>query len=293
MIMVTLTFLKDSNILPIYFNIFLHIFVGLIAFASDVLVFKFYDTLPDYKKSVLTYSVRLMVVASGIAVVWYNLAAIILQFSYDISPLVADYPNMFCTLLRAETVCEVIVVAIIMIQLCKACIVFNSLLFLSMDHERVFKFILVFVQMIFITHNSLALTFTGTLCPMPKLSRVLKHITIEVPEEKKKTAPPLFFVYFLVAFLATIILKLVKKIKNRKHRISPATVPQHFHTFYGIPKKLKKNTIQPTNQSGKAVTDERSEPRQCLSKNERNDSETANNDQAFSSVKISGIVIFN
>ena len=286
--MVTLIFSKDSNILPIYFNIFLYIFVGLIAFVSDVLIFKFYDTLPDYKKSVLTYSVRLMVVASGIAVVWYNKAAIILQFSYYISP----YPNMCCTLLRAETVCEVLIVAIIMIQLCKACIVFNSLLFLSMDHERVFKFILVFVQMIFITHNSLALTFTGTLCPMPKLSRVLKHITIEVPEEKKKTAPPLFFVYFLVAFLATIILKLVKKIKNRKHRISPATVPQHFHTFYGIPKKVKKNTIQPTNQSGKAVTDERSEPRQCLSNNERNDTETANNDQAFSSVKISGIVIF-
>ena len=286
--MVTLTIIKDCNVMPKYVNIFLHILVGFTAFVSDVLVFKFYGTLPDYKKSVLTYSVRLLVVASGIAVVWYNLAAISLQCIYYISPLVAEYPNMCCTLLRAETVGEVIVVTTIMIQLCKACIVFNSLFFLSMDHEKVFKFMLVTSLVIFVTHNSLALIFAGTTCPAPKLSRILKLNKIEVPDEMKKAAPPLFFVYLIVAFLATIILKIVKKIKNRKERSKPY---KNLATMYGIPKRL--NRIQPTNIPTISITNERGVPSQFVSNAVRNDSEYAADGQSFSSPQNSGAVLFS
>ncbi len=290
--MVFLTIIKDSNILPGYVNVFLHTIVGIVALSSDVLVFKFYGSLPDFKTSVLTYTVRLLVVASGIAVVWYNLAAIILEFSYYISPWVAEYPNMFCTLLRAETVCEVQVVAVIMIQLCKACIVFNSLYFLSMNHERVFKFILVIVLVIFITHNSLALFFAGTLCPPPKLSRILRLNKIQVPEEMKKTAPPLFFIYFLSSFLATIILKVVKKIKNRNQRINPV-VPQNRSPFSRRTKNLEKNSIYPTNMNITANNDERNEPSRFVSNFDKHDPETADNDSAVTSAQISGKEFFN
>ena len=292
LIMVTLTIVKDSNMLPGYLNVILHIVVGFIALASDVLVFKFYGSLPDFKKSVLTYTVRLLVVASGIAVVWYNLAAIILEFSFFISPWVAEYPNTCCTLLRVETVSEVMLVAIIMIQLCKACIVFNSLFFLSMDHERVFKFILVIVLVIFMTHNSLALFFAGTLCPLPKLSIILRLNKIQVQEEMKKTAPPLIFIYFNVTFLATIILKFVKRIKNKNQRINPV-VPQNFPTISGMPKNLKKNSIHPTNMNIPANSDERNQPSQFVSNVERNDPETAANDQPITSAQISGKVLLD
>ena len=292
LIMVTLTMVKESNMLPGYLNVILHIVVGFIALASDVLVFKFYGSLPDFKKSVLTYMVRLLVVASGIAVVWYNLAAIILEFSFYISPWVAEYPNTCCTLLRAETVCEVMLVAIIMIQLCKACIVFNSLFFLSMDHERVFKFSLVVVLVIFMTHNSLALFFAGTLCPLPKLSRILRLNKIKVPEEMKKTAPPLIFIYFIITFLATIILKFVKRIKNKNQRINPV-VPQNFPTISGMLENLKKNSIYPTNMNIPANSDERNQPSQFVSNVERNDPETAANDQPITSAQISGKVLLD
>ena len=283
-IMVTLAIIKDCNILPKYLNIFLHFLVGTVAFASDVLVYKFYGHLPDFKKSVLTYTVRLMVVASGIAVVWYNLAAIILQFSSYLSKWVAEYPNMFCTLLRAETVCEVIIVATIMIQLCKACIVFNSMYFLSMDHERVFKVILILVLIIFVTHNSLALILAGTLCPAPKLSRILNLNRIEVDEEMKKAAPPLFFVYLFVAFLATMILKLVKKFRNRKERKYPI-VPKNLTTVSGIPRN---NTIHPLNTNPTARAAERSGQSQSGSNAER---ETAATEQNISTTQNTGDIL--
>ena len=134
LIMTLIAIAKDCNILPTYLNIPLHLIICFLSLCSDIIVYCYYGSLPDCKKSLLTYIVRLMSVVSGVTVVWFNMSAIAVEFPAYTGQLLVAYPNTICSLLRSETFSEVIVLCIGLVQLCKAFIVSNSFYFLNMNH---------------------------------------------------------------------------------------------------------------------------------------------------------------
>ena len=203
--MLVVTMIKDCRLLPIYLNIPLHIIVCSVAFISDILLYKYFGSLPDFKKSILTYTVRMMAFTSCISVLWFNIAAVTLEFSGYFNEWIWEYPNLFCSLSRAETMSEVIMTAVIMVQLCKACIVFNSLSFLNMDHEKVFRFMACTALAIFIIQNSLEVFFIRTLCPATKMKKTFKSPWYQSTSRSCKRSSTYFLHIFLNNFSVYII----------------------------------------------------------------------------------------
>ena len=298
--MLVVTMIKDCRLLPIYLNIPLHIIVCSVAFISDILLYKYFGSLPDFKKSILTYTVRMMAFTSCISVLWFNIAAVTLEFSGYFNEWIWEYPNLFCSLSRAETMSEVIMTAVIMVQLCKACIVFNSLSFLNMDHEKVFRFMACTALAIFIIQNSLEVFFIGTLCPATKMKKLSKVHGIKVPAEAVKEAPPIFYIYFLITFLSTLLLKLVKKIKNRNKNVNPVKRPDQTNNFpsavppprqdYNVfiikqeTRKIKLDKVDPYPSSSHVTLDLESETDASLHVNEINET---NNESVLDASKLS------
>ena len=234
--------LKDCSILPIYLNIPLHFMVCLLAILADLAVFLYYGSLPDSKKNVLTYIVRFMSLVSGITVLWYNLSAVTLQFSHLLSQWIIEYPNLTCSLLRSETLSELIVLNFALIQFFKTWIVFNSLSFVNMNHEKVFRFVLATAVSVFIIHNTSVAWYAATLCPKTKVERMLNVHNLGVPKTEIKKAPPVFILHLLVTFIATALLKGLKYRNKRKERIvyperrkflesDPNLLPKHSHNY--------------------------------------------------------------
>ena len=220
LIITLIAFAKDCNILPTYLNIFLHLLICFISVCSDIIVYCYYGSLPDCKKSLLTYIVRLMSVVSGVTVLWFNMSAIAVEFPAYTGQLLLAYPNLFCSLLRSETFSEVIIFSVALVQLCKAFIVSKTFFFLNMNHERVFKYILAGVVAIFVIQNGSALIFTKTLCTDTKIKRLLQVQKIDLPKEVINQAPPLFLVHVLFAVISTLLLKFIKW-KKLTNRVSP------------------------------------------------------------------------
>ena len=216
LIVTLIAFAKDCNILPTYLNILLHMIICFVSMCSDIIVYCYYGSLPGCKKNLLTYIVRLMSVVSGVTVVWFNMSAIAVEFPAYTGQLLLAYPNIICSILRSETFSELIILSITLVQLCKAFIVSQTLYFLNMNHERVFKYILTGVIALFVTQNGSALIFTETLCTETKIKRLLQVQKIDLPQHVINIAPPWFLVHVLFAFISTLLFKFLKWKKLKK-----------------------------------------------------------------------------
>ncbi len=226
--------IKDFHLLPVYINIPLHQFICTISLIADIIVYFYYLRLPDSKKNVLTHVFRLLAVVSGITVVWYNLSQSLLEITEVTKPWLETYPNLACSMLRSEVIGEMIFVSFTLIQLCKAAIAFNALLFLNLNHERLFKIILSGVIILFLGENCFNIAYAGTLCTETKLKRLANVSETEIPKDMIKHAPSLYILHVLLTFISTVIFKVIVYIKKReRNRIAPMTnialIPNNQH----------------------------------------------------------------
>ena len=216
--------IKDFHLLPVYINIPLHQFICTISLIADIIVYFYYLRLPDSKKNVLTHVFRLLAVVSGITVVWYNLSQSLLEITEVTKPWLEAYPNLACSMLRSEVIGEMIFVSFTLIQLCKAAIAFNALLFLNLNHERLFKIILSGVIILFLGENCFNIAYAGTLCTETKLKRLANVSETEIPKDMIKHAPSIYILHVLLTFISTVIFKVIVYIKKReRNRIAPMT----------------------------------------------------------------------
>ena len=215
--------IKDFHLLPVYINIPLHQIICTLSLIADIIVYCYYLRMPDSKKNVLTYVFRLLSVVSGITIVWYNVSQTMIELTVVTKPWLEKYPNLACSMLRSEVMGEMIFVGFTLIQFCKAGLAYNALLFLNLDHERLFKFILSGVIILFLSENIFNITYAGTLCTETKLQRLAKVSQTVIPKDMIKHAPSLYIVHAFVTLIATVIFKIVKIKKMEKNRIVPIT----------------------------------------------------------------------
>ena len=219
LLLTSIALLKDFFILPAYINVALHLISCLAALASDKAVYSYYASIPDGKQNVQTYILKLLSLWSSVTVVAFNGSAIALEFSDHLEPVFIAYPNLVCSVLRSgETLAEMLIVLSTIIETFKAFIVYNSLTFMDLNHEKIYKIFLCLTISLFVSQNAFLMIYVGTVCPKTKLKRLSKVHGIKVSDEiQNKHAPPIFLFYIMMLILSSVFLRIMKYKKRRQH----------------------------------------------------------------------------
>ena len=215
-IIVTVAVIKDFYILPTYINILMHLISCLVAVGSDYFVYCYYGSFTDARKSLLSYTIMLLSFVSGLTALWYNISAIILEFPDLLQPWFHTYPNATCSVLRAETLSQMMLAAFTLTQLLKALIVYDSFLFYKINHEKVFKIIIIVITIIFFGGNILRGIYKGTFCTATRFLRYEKFNGIKVPISEVKPGFPIYLLYVLFLLIASILLGVLKSRKRKR-----------------------------------------------------------------------------
>ena len=256
-IFVIIVVIKEFYILPAYLNIPLHFLSCLVSVGSDFFVYCYYDSFADAKKSLLSYTIMFLSFVSGLTLLWYNISAIILEFPDLLQPWFDTYPNMTCSVLRSETLGEMLLVGFTLVQLLKALIVYDSFLFQKLNHENTFKIILMFSSFIFFGGNILRGTYTRTLCTTTRFLRYEMFNGIKVSISEIEPGFSLYLLYTLFLLVASIFLGVLKKRKRKRlDRFSTMVNPQVIYSNKISPKQIlipmkTKVTIQNENLRNK------------------------------------------
>ena len=220
-----LLIIRDVSFVPISIKICLHIFLGMTVIIFLVTTYKYYGSLIETKKTILTYLMRALAIIGGLALVWYNIAAIVLEFPDALQPLFEKNPDLTCSILRAENVTPVIVQCLFLILYFKAYATFKPNEYLNMNHEKAYKYAMIgFGTFTIIEQLSVCLLF-GTLCVTAKINHLTIAVGIDIPEKNFKRAPPLFSIHCVFLMIAGLIYAFLRHKKQKsKRKIVPTSI---------------------------------------------------------------------
>ena len=220
-----LLIIRDVSFVPISIKICLHIFLGMTVIIFLVTTYKYYGSLVETKKTILTYLMRALAIIGGLALVWYNIAAIVLEFPDALQPLFEKNPDLTCSILRAENVTPVIVQCLFLILYFKAYATFKPIEYLNMNHEKAYKYAMIgFGTFTIIEQLSVCLLF-GTLCVTAKINHLTIAVGIDIPEKNFKRAPPLFSIHCVFLMIAGLIYAFLRHRKQKsKRKIVPTSI---------------------------------------------------------------------
>ena len=171
--------------------------------------------MPESRKTIMNYSVKMLSVVSGITVVWCTVSGILMEFSTFINPLFQEYPNLICSLMRGEIMSEMIILNFALIQILRLFLVYDSYAFLAINHEKVFRIIFVIFWTIFLSENIFCIINSGTLCTSIKVKRMLSLHNIDNFKDLKQS-PPLWLLFGLIMLIASIAFGILKRIRFRE-----------------------------------------------------------------------------
>ena len=216
---------RDISFLPISIKIFLHIFLGMTAVLFLVTTYKYYGSLIETKKTILTYLMRTLTSIGGITVVWYNIAAILLEFPDTLQPLFEKSPDLTCSILRAENMGPLIVQGLFLILYFKAYATFHPNEYLNMNHEKAYKYAMIGFGIFTIIEQVSVCLWFGTLCVIAKINHLTKTIGINVPVKNFKRAPPLFSIHCVFLLIAGLMYAYLQHRKQKSRlKIVPTSV---------------------------------------------------------------------
>jgi hypothetical protein len=217
--------IRDISFVPISIKVFLHIFLGMTVVVFLVTTYKYYGSLIEMKKTILTYLMRTLAIIFGITVVWYNIAAIVLEFPDMLQPLFEKSPDLTCSILRAENVTPLIVQGLFLVLYFKAYATFQPNEYLNMNHDKAYKYAIIgFVTFTAMEQLSVYLWF-GTLCVNSKINHLTISVGIDVPGKEFKRAPPLFSIHCVFLLIAGLMYACLRQRKQKtKRKIVPTKI---------------------------------------------------------------------
>ena len=207
---------KEVIDFPKLITIFLHLKICAIVLSFIVASYNYYESLVSSQKTVLTYLMQTLNVLTGTGVIWYCLSDIILIFPTNIQSWFESYPNLACSCLRAENITPVIVCCMTLIVAFKTFLTLNSTGYLNMNHEKIFKYILLIFSIFTLAEHFSVIFVYGTLCVKGKVNQLIFAKGIQILEENFKTSPMLFVIHVAVLFTLTLTYNMLKYFKSKK-----------------------------------------------------------------------------
>ena len=215
MLLVTL---METNILPTFLKIALHV-----ALCCSVLTFLaggflYYRSIPYERTTVLTYLMKSLMILTGLTVIWHDLSNIILQYPVQVGIWFEASPQATCAMFPNEII-GMMIKCIILILSFRLYLTISPFCFHSLNHELIFEISLAMIVMVTFFESLLMYLAYGILCPNLRLLKLMAKIYgVTIPDEILEIGnqPPLLAIQAALVGVPEVMRKFLKyKSKDR------------------------------------------------------------------------------
>ena len=184
------------------------------SFLSLLSIYKYYGSLPETKKTLVTYLMRSLMITAAI----YMLHRKTIRFFHILFPEQANYfytyhTEFSCNLLSTFVPGSLFQTNLFFILCAKYYMMVNTMSYLSLDHDRLKKFALIIMIGLNIIEKLILLFIYGSLCPCNKLHKIEKEYGVNVSEIK--AIPPISIIHMISLGLPELIYRIILLIKRR------------------------------------------------------------------------------
>ena len=186
-VLVLIQFWRNYKNLPKMMSLFLTVIASSITLTALCFSYAFYGSLPETRKTALTYWMRHFLFVFAISVLWIALASVILEFPDFLVPWFKSYPQITCTLLQGETTFSFILFSVFHILALSIFLKVNTYGFVTMNHELFYLVTSILWTVVTALHVIIPLLKYGTICTRGKVTRMIHVNGVKIEFDSVKT----------------------------------------------------------------------------------------------------------